>query len=337
MSESAKTLYLPDTLLNWPWPRRINEKYGEVSAESSAWCRSFKAFNQRSQEAFDRCDFEHLRTGCDLMNLFFVIDEYTDVESASAVQQFVDVIVDALNNPKKPRPSGEVLLGEMTRQFWSLAMKSASLTAQKHFVIAFTDYLESVVDQAKKRNDTYLCTVEEYLRNRRHNIGARPCYAVAEFNLNLPDEVLHNKTIKQLEYLATDIIILGNDILSYNKEQAIGDDRHNIVTIVMHQLGLNIDSAVAWAVRYQTDLQEKFLQQWRNVPCFEPGLNNDVSEYIFHLANWPRASDTWSFESARYFGSKGLDVQKCRYVLLLPKVERDLDLKKDQIIVPYIE
>jgi hypothetical protein len=59
---------------------------------------------------------EHLRTGCDLMNVFFVVDEYTDVESAPVVREMVDIVIDAMNNPHKPRPEGEILLGEVTRQ-----------------------------------------------------------------------------------------------------------------------------------------------------------------------------------------------------------------------------
>lgn len=59
---------------------------------------------------------EHLRTGCDLMNLFFVIDEYTDVEPEPVVRAMVDIVIDALNNPNKPRPEGEILLGEVARQ-----------------------------------------------------------------------------------------------------------------------------------------------------------------------------------------------------------------------------
>jgi len=54
--------------------------------------------------------------GCDLMNLFFVIDEYTDIETASGCREMVDIMIDALENPHKPRPEGEVFLGEITRQ-----------------------------------------------------------------------------------------------------------------------------------------------------------------------------------------------------------------------------
>lgn len=50
------------------------------------------------------------------MYLFFVIDEYTDVEPAHVVQGMVDICKDALRDPLKSRPRDEVVLGEMTRQ-----------------------------------------------------------------------------------------------------------------------------------------------------------------------------------------------------------------------------
>ena len=50
------------------------------------------------------------------MNLFFVIDEYTDVEDAEAVQGMVGIVIDAINNPEMSRPPSEVLLGELSRQ-----------------------------------------------------------------------------------------------------------------------------------------------------------------------------------------------------------------------------
>ncbi|KAF9444714.1 hypothetical protein P691DRAFT_677094 [Macrolepiota fuliginosa MF-IS2] len=45
-----------------------------------------------------------IRLGCDLMNLFFVFDEYTDVEDKSGAQNICDVIIETMKNPDKPRP-----------------------------------------------------------------------------------------------------------------------------------------------------------------------------------------------------------------------------------------
>lgn len=59
---------------------------------------------------------ERARTGCDLMNMFFVYDEYSDVAHEDDVQVMADIIMDALRNPHKPRPEGEWVGGEVTRQ-----------------------------------------------------------------------------------------------------------------------------------------------------------------------------------------------------------------------------
>ena len=59
---------------------------------------------------------EHLRTGCDLMNLFFIVDDTTDASSAEDVRIQADIIMDALRNPHKPRPDGEWVGGELARQ-----------------------------------------------------------------------------------------------------------------------------------------------------------------------------------------------------------------------------
>ena len=50
------------------------------------------------------------------MGLTLVIDEYTDVENEEVAQGMVDIVIDAMNNPQKPRPEGENILGEIARQ-----------------------------------------------------------------------------------------------------------------------------------------------------------------------------------------------------------------------------
>jgi hypothetical protein len=50
------------------------------------------------------------------MNMFFVFDEYSDVAHEDDVQVMADIGMDALRNPHKPRPEGEWVGGEVTRQ-----------------------------------------------------------------------------------------------------------------------------------------------------------------------------------------------------------------------------
>ena len=50
------------------------------------------------------------------MNIFLVLDDYTDVLELDGITEICQATVDALENPEKPRPKGENILGEMTRQ-----------------------------------------------------------------------------------------------------------------------------------------------------------------------------------------------------------------------------
>ena len=42
------------------------------------------------------------RSGCDLANVYFVIDEYTDVAEPGAAARICDIVMDVLKNPCKP-------------------------------------------------------------------------------------------------------------------------------------------------------------------------------------------------------------------------------------------
>ncbi|KAI0345597.1 terpenoid synthase [Trametopsis cervina] len=334
---TPEMLYLPETMRNWPWLRRLNPHYEEVSTASKEWFKSFKPFSERSQYAFDKGDFAHLRTGIDFVHVRFLVDEYTDVEPESVVRDMINVVIDALHNPYRPRPEGETVLGEITRQFWERALETATPVSARRFIEAFTDYLESVVAEAADRDSGSFRTVDAYIVNRRDNIGARPAYVLGALHLSIPDHAFYHPVIKELERLSSDLIALNNDILSYNKEQATDNDRHNIITVVMHQLKLSLPEAIEWVSTYLDEVKVKFLNTIKEIPQWGKEIDDQVMVYIEQLGNWPRANYCWCFESARYFGSKGLDVQKTRFVPLLPKVEQVRDLHAEKVIVPLVD
>jgi len=56
------------------------------------------------------------------------------------------------------------------------------------------------------------------------------------------------------------------------------------------------------------------------VPSFGSEVDAALKEYVDLVGNWTRANCTWNFETRRYFGDKGLDVQQKRWVPLLPRV-----------------
>ncbi|VDB91880.1 unnamed protein product [Peniophora sp. CBMAI 1063] len=271
-------------------------------------------------------DAPRLRTACDVMDLFFFFDDSSDVATSEEVEAMTEIMMDALHNPHKPRAEGEWVGGELTRQFWELAIETASPGSQKRFLEYYDQYARSVVREAQIRNDDIpIASVEEYFLLRRLTIGAKPAFAIIELDLDLPQEVVDHPVIREMEVLSVDMIILSNDIVSYNKEQACGDAISNIITIITVTHHTGVQDAMDWVERHYHDCAARFLElYYHHVPKFHSyRVDADVARYVDGLGNWVRANDRWNYESERYLGKRGLEIIKDRWVTLLPKEQRD--------------
>ncbi|KZV99782.1 hypothetical protein EXIGLDRAFT_831178 [Exidia glandulosa HHB12029] len=320
---SERIVYrLPDNLRIWPWPRRINPLYEQAKAESIAWIRELHAFSPKAQNAFEKGDFARLgalvepdasydvlRVTCDLMQLVFVFDDYTDRGCADEVRVMADAMMDGLRQPDGPKPH---MLGTMMKQFWQRVMPLASPGVQSRFIAHFQDWVDSVVEQALDRDSARSRNVEEYMAVRRLTIGAYFAFVLHQLGQQVPDEsAFDSPVIRRLETLAAEMIILANDAYSYNVEQARGDT-HNVLAVVRDQYNWSLDRALQWLAEQHDELVADFLATIDSVPP-------ELAKYVDGLGNWVRANDAWSFESQRYFGKGGLGVMSKREVILLPK------------------
>ncbi|KAI0064579.1 terpenoid synthase [Artomyces pyxidatus] len=313
-------LRLPEPLAHWPWQRQINPHFAEVKAECDAWVHSFHAFSPKAQQAFDMGNFEALRIGCDLVVLLFIVDDFTDRVDGAGVEIYVDMVMDAMHNPHKPRPAGESVVGEVARQFWANAVKRACPSAQRRFLHVFSEYMAAVVEEAHDRHNDHVRSIDAYLALRCRTGAPYTCFFPFELTADFPDEVVFHPAVAQLTKIAAESVVIMNDLYSYNIEQSAGHQNHNLVTAVMHELDGDMDRAVQWIARYHDELLAQFLEGRDNLPSFGVDIDRHLSGYVEGLAHWIRGSDCWSFESKRYFGDKGPEIQKSRIVDLLPRV-----------------
>ncbi|KAI0248889.1 terpenoid synthase [Lactifluus subvellereus] len=324
---------LPDPAAEWPWPRILNCHYQEAKSESDSWMRGFEALDSKSQRSFDFCNFpllsalgyplldkDCLRVACDLMVLFFIYDEFTDKVNADGARAYADLVMDVLRNPDVERPLGESKLGEITRQFWLRAISVASGPAQRRFIEYFSRYVYAVIDEASDRTNGRIRGIADYLELRRLTSGAYASFFSVELGLDIPDEVMTHPAIESLLGLAAETIVLTNDLYSYNNEQAAGHGGHNIITVVMNEKGVNLDGALNWVAEYHGDVLSRFQAQHRMLPSWSPDVDRVANAFVEGLAYWIRGHDCWSFESGRYFGTKGPEIKKHRLVTLLPRV-----------------
>ncbi|TLD37531.1 hypothetical protein E2P81_ATG04343 [Venturia nashicola] len=187
--------------------------------------------------AYSPREYELIRLGCDLMSIFYVFDEYSDVTDGPGAEEIRTIIMDALRNPDKRRPDDEVMLGRMCQDWWRRANKQVNpnSTCLKHFIHDFDLYTAAVVTEAEDRNHRVYRTFEEYLAIRRDSSGCYPSFVIHEFGLDLPEEIYLHPRLKRLREQATDLIALGNDINSYAIEKSRGLELHNGVELVMKE------------------------------------------------------------------------------------------------------
>jgi hypothetical protein len=106
--------------------------------------------------------------------------------------------------------------------------------------------------------------------------------------MELFDEICGHKTLRRLEQLVSNMIILDNDLFSYNAEQARGDDAHNLVRVVM-ELGLALQELIDCIGRRHERLVGEFLKLYGTIPETFPG-NENVRSYAGGVSNWVRGN-----------------------------------------------
>ena len=107
-----------------------------------------------------------------MMDVFFVLDDQADVADASTTAALCSATKDAVVHPTKPRPDGEHVIGELTRQyarlfprtlrvltcgrFWNRARVSILQVTQERFVESWCAYVDSVAEQSSRREASHL-------------------------------------------------------------------------------------------------------------------------------------------------------------------------------------
>ena len=98
-----------------------------------------------------------------------------------------------------------------------------------------------------------------------------------------------------------------------------------LTCIMRAENNLSLQDAVSLIHGHISALKERFLaireEVWpQQQQSSQPGdVSLTLLAYIDGIGNWVRANDAWSFESQRYFGPKGLEIQAARVVQLQAK------------------
>jgi hypothetical protein len=89
----------------------------------------------------------------------------------------------------------------------------------------------------------------------------------------------------------------------------------------MNEKGIDLDGALDWVAEYHEQILSEFQAQYQVLPSWDPTIDLRVKTYVERLAYFMRGIDCWAFQTERYFGTKGREIQEQRIVDLLPKAK----------------
>ncbi|KDR79140.1 hypothetical protein GALMADRAFT_137032 [Galerina marginata CBS 339.88] len=337
--ESVAQFVIPDFYAKCPWTRKLSKHFLEIKAESDAWVESFCPFNDEGLEGLRRIncallgchlyatlDKELIRLGCDLMALFYVLEEYTDVANHDETSKICEIVMDALRDPRKARPDGEHVVGVISKDFSTRLSKypPPGDKCLERFICDIDDYLSAVVEEARIRSRGQHSSFQDFFKIRLYTVGCKPTCGICEFGLDLPVEVLSHPKIQAIRENAPYLMAITNDIYSFAMERSRGGGlaSHNSVELIMAEKNLDVQAAIEWLERGVSKVVDTFLDDINSLPSWGNKVDQKVKIYVDGVAQVLRGADDWSYESRRYFGNKGLEVQKSRVMtttLLSPK------------------
>ena len=104
-------------------------------------------------------------------------------------------------------------------RFFTEFKKVATPNAQKHLYEKTFAFFDSVKDHAKSREMGNFLTVEEYMANRREDIGAWGLFTLTEAPYNIPDDIFSHPMVQEIHIQCIDMMIFDNvgfTILGHN-------------------------------------------------------------------------------------------------------------------------
>ncbi|KAG1827445.1 isoprenoid synthase domain-containing protein [Suillus subaureus] len=317
---------LPDLTSDCHYPLRKSPHCYAISRASDRWLadvaqlvepeiRGYLDMDTGALAAacYPDADAFHLQVCVESINWAFIIDDWMEsgiIDARGALESCISALRDPINFDT------EQVDAKMCKSYFSRFRETAGPGCTERFIHAVELFFTAVAKQVDDRAKGNMYRLESYTALRRDLVGVEPCFALIEFvaRIDLPDEVVSHPVIKALEHATIDHLAWADDILSYNKEQSRGDEHwENIVAVLMHDRGLDLQGAMDYAGQMCKDAIRRFESNRAILPSWEEEVDRQVAIYVEGLQNWIVGSLHWHLNSARY------GVTPDRIIKLLPK------------------
>lgn len=106
------------------------------------------------------------------------------------------------------------------------------------------------------------------------------------------------------------------DVYSFRVEHSQGLDGSNLITLMMHNEGIELQTATNKIGERFAGLVNTFSEGKAHLPSFKlmpggyDGIDEDVAKFVRSLEQWVVGNLYWSFETPRYFGPEREEIAR---------------------------
>ncbi|EIW77846.1 terpenoid synthase [Coniophora puteana RWD-64-598 SS2] len=314
----ATEFVLPDFFAPCPFTLGLTNPHADtVFPEARAWIGKFLPFSGLAWHCDPWAGKEGFRTICDFQNLLFLMDELTDEMSGEDARVVGESFIRVL---KDPSVDNESIIAQATREFRTriaddVATKSVWFG---RFVAICKSYADATYIEAEHRENNRVLDLDDFVIARRENSAVRCCFSINEhaLGIDLPDSVFEDPEFLRMYFDAVDMIVIVNDVYSYNMEQAKGLAGNNVVTVLEQALGVDLQAAVNRGGEMFAQKMEGYVRGRGVPPSWGAKVDADVEHFFDSVDQWIVGNLEWSTETSRYLGPDHEEIMKTGRVVL---------------------
>jgi hypothetical protein len=165
--------------------------------------------------------------------------------------------------------------------------------------------IQEALDRESHSNKDVVRDIQSYMVTRRETIGTRPCFVLMRSTrrLYIPDDILENPIIREMENVALDMVYIVNDVYSFKKEYGDNGALNNLLTVMQKDPmtgHLDLQERLDHTEKLFTVALDRFHTCRKKLPSFNRDLDQHVAAYADGLIDWVTGNIEWSAVNHRY-------------------------------------
>lgn len=218
---------------------------------------------------------DDLDLAVDQQSWFFLFDDLLDGPVGTEVHEVREIIGDVATTLNGPGAPGQPLARAFA-DLWARSITGMSEVWRTRADADWRAYFGGYVDEALHRTGQ-LPRFTDRLALRRRTIGALPVLDMAERvgHYECPARALGSSLLEAMRRLAVEVVILDNEIVSVEKEEALGDV--NLVLLLERERGCSRTETVLRMSEMVAQRSDRFVALEREIPKLadDLGLNDE--------------------------------------------------------------